>query len=97
MKRIYISGRITSDPLYMEKFEEAENELIDKGYRSIVNPAYVNKWLPEDFTHDNYMEVCLAELRQCEAIYMLTGWKKSVGALREYQEAAERGMEIVYQ
>lgn len=97
MKRIYISGGITGIPDYLAKFNEAENELIDMGYTSIINPAFVARSLPEDFSHENYMQVALAELRQCEAAYMLKGWKESVGACREYQEAIDRGMEVVYQ
>ena len=96
-KRIYISGPITNDPDYMNKFNSAEIDLIDEGYTSIINPAFVAKSLPDDFTHENYMQVALAELRQCEAVFMLKGWKESVGACREYQEAVDRGMEIVYQ
>lgn len=96
-KRIYISGPITHDPEYMNKFNAAEIWLIEQGYTSIINPAFVAKFLPDDFTHENYMQIALAELRQCEAVYMLKGWKESVGALREYQEAVDRGMEIVYQ
>ena len=96
-KRIYISNPITNDPDYMDKFNSAEIDLIDEGYTSIINPAFVARSLPDDFTHDDYMEVALAELRRCEEIYMLKGWKKSVGALREYQEAIDRGMKVVYQ
>lgn len=97
MKRIYISGAITGVEGYMENFERAEEELIKKGYTSIVNPAKVNSYLPADFSHEDYMEVCFAELKCCEAIYMLDGWVRSKGAVDELNMACERGMEVIYQ
>lgn len=96
-KRIYISGGITGIPDYMTKFSDAETELIDRGYTSIINPAFVNSFLPKDMTHADYMEVSMAELKCCNAIYMLRGWKRSTGAVMEYHEAINRKMEIIYQ
>ena len=96
-KRIYISGKITADPDYFKKFDDAENDLIGNGYSSIVNPAAVNLRLPADFSHDDYMRVSLAELHCCQAVYFLKDWKDSPGALREFDEAKRRGMEIIFQ
>lgn len=97
MKRIYISGGITNVPDYLNRFNEAEIELIGQGYTSIVNPAAVNRLLPEDFTHKEYMAVSIAQLSCCEAIYLLKGWEKSAGALQEYMYAVNHKMEIVEQ
>lgn len=97
MKRIYISGPITGTKDYLQRFEDAERELIGKGYTSIVNPARVARYLPDDFTHAEYMKVCMAELGCCEAVYMLAGWKDSKGACEEFTEARAAGMEIFYQ
>ena len=96
-KRIYISGPITGDPDYLRKFKQAETELIYQGYTSIVNPAKVNRLLPEDFTHQEYMDVSIAQLRCCDAIYLLRGWEQSRGAKIEKEIAESEGKEIVYQ
>ena len=97
MEKIYISGKITGDPDYLAKFERAEADLLRIGFASILNPAKVNKNLPEDFNHKEYMEVSIAELRCCQAVYMLRDWKDSKGATIEKAFAENLGKEIFYQ
>jgi hypothetical protein len=51
---------------------------------------------PEDFWRE-CMIVCLRELLQCDAIYMLNNWRNSKGARIELAVAVELGMEILIQ
>lgn len=95
--RIYISGAITNDTDYKAHFFRANNDLLSDGYQSIINPALVNSMLPKDFTHEEYMKVCIAMLECCDAIYMLDGWKNSKGANIEYQYAKDNGLDIYYE
>ena len=92
--KIYISGAITGTDDFMERFAKAENELTEKGY-SVVNPARVNAQLPEDTTYEEYMKMCFCMLDICEVIYMLDGWSKSFGAIREYGYALANDMTIM--
>lgn len=83
-KRIYISGPITDNPDYKEDFARAEKWLWDNGYVPI-SPAKVNGEIPleAEFTHSDYMDVCMPILHKCDGIYLLKGWQDSKGALIE--------------
>lgn len=96
--KIYISGAITNNPNYKEDFERAEDYL-QREYPSaeIINPALVNSFLPKSTTYEEYMEMCFCMLDMCDSIYMLNGWRKSLGANRELGYALAKGMIIMYE
>lgn len=94
--RVYISGPITGVSDYMEKFEAAEKELIEKGF-AVVNPAKINYGMPEDMTYEEYLEIDIRLIDLCDAIYMIRGWEMSRGANREYGYALGKGKTITYQ
>lgn len=94
--KIYISGAITGTDDFMERFEKAEKELTEQGY-SVVNPAKVNAQLPEDTSYEEYMKMCFCMLDICEAIFMIQGWSKSRGSIREYGYAMAKDMIIMYE
>ena len=90
--RVYISGAITgrASMEYMSQFADARKKLFQNGYE-VVDPANTCYGLPDTFTHDDYMDICMVLLRKCDAIYMLDGWRDSVGANRELNYAREHG------
>lgn len=92
MGKIYIAGKITGDKNYKKKFESAEIDLWTKGY-SVMNPAR----LGGGFEHKEYMHICYAMIDVCDSIYMLKGWRESVGAVMEYTYARKNNKEIVRQ
>lgn len=94
--RVYISGPITGVEDYIEKFEEAEKELKENGYK-VVNPAKIDRVMPNDMTYEEHMEIDLKLIDICNAIYMLKGWDMSCGANREYGYALGLGKIIMYQ
>ena len=94
--KIYISGAISNTDDYMERFAKAEKELTEKGY-SVVNPAKVNAQLPKDTIYEEYMKMCFCMLDICEAIFMIQGWSKSRGSIREYGYAIAKDMIIMYE
>lgn len=96
MRRIYISGPITGDEGYMQHFAKAESELRSANYETI-NPARVNRPLPETLTHSEYMEVSIAMLGICDGIYMLSGWEESKGATIEFEYAFSRQLPIMFE
>lgn len=91
--RLYLSGPISGTDDYMERFAEAEEELAEQGY-NVINPAKVLEGLPADFAYEEYMTLCMGLLTACDAIYMMEGWRNSIGSNREYGYALARGMNI---
>ena len=91
---VYISGPITEVDGYMELFEAVEARLKAKGYE-VINPAKVNAQMPPTTTYEGYMDMSLAMIKQADAIYLLYGFEKSIGAMREYWFAIGAGMKIM--
>lgn len=81
--RIYIAGPITSKPkTYKKSFAAAEKRLKALGF-TVINPAALdNPKKPMDWIACMKRDIPL--LLSCEAIYMLNGWWKSVGATLEH-------------
>lgn len=95
--KVYISGAVTGTDDYMERFANAEAYLKTK-YDVVINPSRVTAALPYPATKwGQYMDVTLACLKDCDAIYMLDGWEKSKGAQIEKLYAEGSGMDVLYQ
>ncbi len=90
-KKIYISGAITSDPEYKDKFARAEKMLTDQGHVAI-NPAR----LPAGLDYEDYMYIHLATIHICDTIYMLPDWESSPGAKREKHFAETLGKKVMF-
>ena len=88
--KIYLSGKITGDANYRQKFGSMEKELLSYGY-VVFNPAI----LPDGFEYEDYMDLDLLILSRCDAIFLMRDWKNSPGATREYEEAKRLGLRIL--
>ena len=91
---IYISGAITGDSNYKEKFQKAKKDLEARGY-NVITPAEFD--LPEGATWEEYMKWDIAWLLTCDGIYMLKDWKQSRGARIEQFLAKELKMQVQYE
>ena len=91
MKKIYISGAVTSDPDFRCKFERAEELLREKGYIP-VNPV---KGEEDGKEWKYYLKKDLKKLLDCNGIYILSDWHKSRGAQLEIHVAIELGLEVI--
>lgn len=91
--RIYISGPITGEENFIETFDRAAELWRGRGHQ-VINPAHMSRVI-SDASWEDFMELDLDLLARCDAIYMLRGWKKSRGALKEYGYAMGAGMLIV--
>ena len=92
---IYLSGPITGDKAYRQKFKAAAEQLRARGY-AVVNPAELSEVLPvETMTWEQIMDVCMDLLARCEALVQLPGWETSRGCQREYGYAVGSDMFIL--
>ena len=93
-KKIYIAGPITGmEEKAKVKFNEAETLLRAKGYE-VINPMKLPHFHDKEWK--SYMKECLQALFDCDEIFMLTGWRKSKGAVLEHKVALGLDLEIHY-
>lgn len=92
MKIVYVSGGITNVPDFVEKFKQCEERLLKSGFE-VINPAHIK--LHKSATWEEYMKVCIEELKMADTIYMMDGWRKSYGACVEYGFALASGKTIL--
>jgi len=103
LKKIYISGKITGDPNYRDKFNRADIELTKNNDCWTYNPIFLAEYLEyltgstEDLKYSDYLKYDLEFLLKCDAIFMLADWKESEGAKLKHKIAEMIGLEILYQ
>lgn len=71
--------------------------LITEGY-DVCNPSVPNPTfdkMPKEKAWAEYMKRDIAWLSDCDAIYMLPGWRESRGACIEYVEVVKRNMVVL--
>lgn len=86
--RLYISGQITGDKDFREKFAKAEKVAKWYGFKP-VNPC---KREPDGKPWVWYMKRDIKKLLKCDAILMLPDWCGSRGARLERRIAYEMGL-----
>lgn len=93
--KIYISGQITGLPISQAKelFKQAETELKDIGFNPI-NP--MSNGLDVESHWSDHMRADIKNMMDCEAIYLLSNYKQSKGAMLELYIAKELNMKIIY-
>lgn len=96
MLKAYISGKITGDDNYLQKFLDAELYLDKQGF-AVVNPAAALILFPKDTKYIEYMCNSLRLLDSCDCVYMLKDWQVSHGAKIEHEYALATGKSIIYE
>jgi hypothetical protein len=71
--------------------EKIKNFFIDP-----ENYDYIVKVIEEhpEITYDDYLNKDLKEIENCDCVVMLSNWKNSTGAMKEYRKAIECKKEI---
>ena len=92
---IYVSGGITGVEGYLEKFQSAEDDLIEEGYQ-VINPAKTLDTLLT-LTYEQYIQICYPMIDACSTIFMMKGWEMSIGAGQELRYAQQNNKKVIYQ
>jgi len=90
--KVFISGKITGDPNYREKFKKAEDWLKEHNF-TVLNPAV----FPGGMTIADYMNIGINMLSAADWVYMLSDWEESRGARIEHEYAKYVGKHIAYE
>ena len=101
MNVVYIAGKFRDATPYkihcnVIKAEEAALMIWQSGDVALcphLNTQNFQGELPDGI----FLDGCLELLRRCDAIYMLSNYKDSVGSLAELELAKELGLEIYYE
>lgn len=89
---VYISGRITGNDNYKAQFRKARYDIEDA--RDVaLDPTT----LPEGLSYDQYMDIDMAMIRACDAIYVLKGYEGGKGSEAELAYAKCLGKQIIFQ
>lgn len=96
-KLIYISGPISgiSEERARESFRAAEL-WIRENLRGFV-PVNPFRFEVPGAAYEQQIEIDLAIVRKCDAIFMLYGWEQSGGACKEHKTAAHYEKILFYQ
>ena len=93
-QRVYISGPIKGHLMYERKeaFRKQQRELIQCGLVG-VNPF--ENGVPSHYPDEQHLREDLKLLLGCDAILMMDGWEKSVGARLELLVACHCGIKVI--
>jgi len=95
MKTIYLSGKITGDKFYAEKFLKMEQQLRHDTGHSVINPIHVRPWLGVKRWFF-YMVPAMKNVYRADVVYLLPDWKQSKGAIIEFVAAWLMRKDIYY-
>lgn len=98
--KIYIVGPISqiSSVEAIAKFEQARADLITAGIdnKDIINP--LDFGFPLDAPFEGAVrEKCMSEVQKSTAIYVLRGWRESIGSRHEITEAMRLKKDIYWE
>ena len=93
--KLYISGAISSDPDWYNKFNTVEKRLQEKYTDAVIfNPILTSKYA-DKISYEDFMTIDMAIIDICDTIFFLRDWGNSKGAVREYHYALSKNKNII--
>ncbi len=91
-KVIFISGKITGDKDYENKFKAAEKILKLFGF-IVLNPIFI----PKHLAYEKQMNICFNYIDNSDYVYMLKDHRQSKGSTRELHYALSKDKIILFE
>jgi len=98
---IYVAGAFRA-PTYYEQHknilraEEVTFNLISSGFAPIC-PHKITENFQGSYPDKLFLDICKAWLRKSECIFMMKGWRNSLGSVEEHELAIKMGIPIYYE
>lgn len=91
-KKIYIAGKITGDPDFVNKFKRVKDHFEKLGY-IVLNPAE----LPGGMSPGDYLRICFAMIDTADLVYFMPDYIFSLGAEVEIKYCAYIGKTVIFE
>lgn len=90
-RKWYLSGSVTDDPDFRDKFAYAEYQLKKRGFK-VLNPVKHEK---DGKKWSYYLKKDIRKLTRCQGLILLDGWENSKGAKLELKVAQELDFKVI--
>lgn len=88
-RAVYLSGKMTGDQHYRQKFQEVA-QMLRKHGAIVLHTADMQPGLD----YESYMRVSFAMIGVCDSIYLIGDWHDSPGSRRERRYAEQLGLDV---
>lgn len=92
MRKAYISGKITGDDGWQEKFRAAQRALEADGW-TVLSPLLLRDVALD---YQDYLAIDYAMIGVCDAVAFLPDWEQSPGARAEFAVASAGRKQVIY-
>lgn len=92
----YLCGGITGiENNNLEEFRRVAELLKEKSIDVIVPHDLFEGMDTSQFSHQDYMDICITHMATCKRVITLQGWENSIGANQEVKIARLMNKEVV--
>ncbi len=98
-KVVYVAGAFRAKTQWgimqnVRKAEDASLKLWKQGY-AVICPHTMTQHFQNECPDNVWLDGCIALLKRCDAIYLLSNYKQSEGSLMELKIARDLGLTVM--